>query len=173
MDALFQAGSVIVWEDFERIVARIRLGGRPHFCSYVSRDGLGQLVEQEAHEGAWRVDHAAQDSPPISKKVGRRLAQAANGMLVAKGWDQALQDPQCALRQPRRDCLRLKPQLLPDDWKCTVSGTSYQHLMLGDFSNPEFPDIQPMKIAAHRLMCWLARGQPLPNIECLHSCNKE
>lgn len=174
LDALFQANSVIIWEDFEFIVACSRATRyQGHGCIF--SEGLGDSIAGATNTtNRWDRRFFGRDTPPNSKAVGLVLARAINAMIVEGGWDQDLQSPQCALRQPKRGCLLIKPQLLPDEQRCTVFGQRYKYFMLGRWSSPN-DKWQPINIGVHRTVCWLAHGQPPedgPKQECMHSCDR-
>ena len=171
LNALLQDDSVIEWEDFEFLVAcTLTRGEAGHALVLRHGPNLGRRVRAVADLLGVDWDAGQAIPPPCSRAVGRVLAQAVNGMIEPGGCDADVSQPGCALRRRRNGCLRLKPHLLPAAWNCPVSGATYKYLVLARFCNGQFP-MQPMRIAAHRLVCYLANGQPGANQECMHTCD--
>lgn len=122
LNSLLDPNSIIIWEDFEYVVACVREGGLVnHNCTMF--EGLGKKVETAARTTEnWQRRHFRIDTPPNSKAVGvvKKLAKAVNGVLVENGWGQDIASENWALKQPREECLSLNRALLPHAQKCTV-----------------------------------------------------
>ena len=188
---LVSANSVVTWLDFSFLVAIYRERGAGGQAVYIHQ-GLGQRVKAACDSvDRWSRQYFDRDTPPLSKAVGRVLAHAVTGMLAENGVGVPLDSPGLPLRHlhPRR-CARLDPSRLPEDHKCTVSMVpprDYPDIQFGRWEATKevvvagrpttvAVDRQNVGIRGHRLVCWLAHGDPpaaMLKPEASHSCHRK
>lgn len=180
---LLDPNTLITWGDFSYIVSLIRGPSLGNGQTKTLYDTFGNLVEQAAIAGVWRRATFESSTPPLSKGVGKVLAKAYNGLLDLHGWDQPLDSQDLAMKQPMEHCVRVQPGNLP--WPVAVSQEGYPYLLFGKWRHKykervlvkgkwelvDKKDEQKIKIAVHRLACWLAHGDPPSQAhECCHAC---
>lgn len=172
---LLDPDALVTWEDFAYIVDCIR---QPKLSKYYQCE-LGRTVLGAISFGVWRFANRAVDTPPRAKIVGKLLAQAVNGMLAEGGWNVQLDSPGLPLLQEMQCPVRVQPGLLPVEAEVgrVVHSGGYPFIILGSFEDrgtrrgAKRGDNGVVRIGLHRLVCWLAHGDPpTPSHECLHAC---